>query len=112
MTQLHRAIACLLISGSMLSPTSAQNAPSDHNIMLQAKKCLKVPGVLSYGSYRASLVVTLEGGAPVEIRTTEFDPQGEAGRSLVAAARRAIERCGPYPDAADGTHVLAFESEE
>lgn len=112
MTQFDRAIACLLLTGSLLSPTSAQDAPPDPDIMLQARKCLKVPGVLSYGSYRAWMVVTLEGGIPVQIRTTEFDPQGEAGRSLVDAAKRAIEQCGPYAEAEDGNHVLAFESEE
>ena len=112
MARPHRAALCLVLVTLVPLPATAQNAPLNHEVMLQAKKCLKVPGVLSYGSYRALMVVTLVGGAPTEIQTTEFDPQGSSGRSLVNAATRAIERCGPYAAAEDGRHTLVFESEE
>lgn len=112
MTQPHRIALCLMLATLVPMPASAQNAPLNHDVMLQAKKCLRVPGVLSYGSYRAFLVVTFESGLPVETKTTELDPQGSTGRTLVDAVREAINRCGPYPGAEDGSYTLAFESEE
>lgn len=102
----------LFLGALVTLPAAAQNAPLNHAVMLEAKKCLKVPGVMSYGSYRASMVVTLDGGIPTEVRTAELDPPGSSGRSLVKAATSAIVRCAPYPSAEDGTHMLVFESEE
>lgn len=112
MTQSHRMFLCLVLITLVPLPASAQTAPLNHDVMLQAKKCLRVPGVLSFGSYRASLVVTFEGGFPVETKTTELDPQGSSGRTLIEAVTKAIDQCGPYPGVADGAHTLAFESEE
>lgn len=112
MTQPLRIAVCFVLATLVPLPASAQNAPLNHEVMLQAKKCLKVPGVLSYGSYKASLVVRFEGGTPIDIRTSELDPQGTPGRTLVDAVTEAIDRCGPYPTADDGLHTLAFESEE
>ena len=65
----HSAAVCLVLVALVPLPATAQIAPLNHDVMLQAKKCLKVTSVLSYGSYRASMVVTFESGAPTDIRT-------------------------------------------
>lgn len=104
------ACAMFAMEGSLAS--TAQEAPASGNIVVQANRCMRLPGVLSYGSYRAVVIATFENGVASAVRATDLDPSGEAGRSLLEAATRALERCGPYPYAEDGEHRLSFESEE
>lgn len=112
MTLLLRLAACAVFAAVGSLHAIGQDRVASDQIVLQAKKCLKLPGAISYQSYRAVLTATFEDGTAIEVRAAELDPPGEAGRSVLAAAKRAIERCGPYPNAVDGEHRLFFESEE
>jgi hypothetical protein len=112
MSSRFRIVACALFAIGGLQPTAAQEAPTSDQILMQAKKCLRLPGAINYQSYRAVVLVTFENGAVIELRANELDPPGEAGESILAAATRAIERCGPYPTVEDGEYRLSFESEE
>lgn len=94
------------------SAQAAFTPPLAEQIATQTKRCLSLPAAASRGSYRAVLDVTFADGVAGEIRVGEVDPPGRTGLSVVEAAARAIERCGPFPVVEDGEITLIFESEE
>lgn len=104
---------CLTMAMSTVGfAQAAFTPPLAEQIANQTKRCLSLPAAASRGSYRVVLDVTFENGVAGDIRVGEVDPPGRTGQSVVEAATRAIERCGPFPVAEDGEITLIFESEE
>jgi len=115
MSQLFRTTTSILFAtatGAVSPEALAFVPPLAEQIAGQTKRCLSLPAAASRGSYRVVLDVIFENGVAGDIRVGEVDPPGRTGQSVVAAATRAVERCGPFPMVEDGEITLIFESEE